>query len=166
MPDNQDNQEVENQVETQPQVSNFLDLSDDEIANLPTPNFDEYVSQVTDTAEDTVPDDTDEEEYDEDLEDDQQSESNEQDVFDDEEEDDDDEEDDPQYKEPCGDCGRILCINTSIMCYSNADEGDMTLCSTCYWDNKWWADDENEDNADEWKEHICERAEHPNQEEE
>jgi len=81
-------------------------------------------------------------------------------------EDDDDEEDDPQYKKPCGDCGRILCINTSIMCYSNADEGDMTLCSTCYWDNKWWADDENEDNADDWKEHICERAEHPNQEEE
>ncbi len=84
----------------------------------------------------------------------------------DEEEDDDDEEDDPQYKKPCCKCGHILCINTSIMCYSNTDEGDMTLCSTCYWDNKWWADDENEDNADEWKEHICERAEHPNQEEE
>lgn len=84
MPNNQDNQEVENQVETQPQVSNFLDLSDDEIANLPTPNFDEYEPEVADTTEDGVPEDTDEEDYDEGLEDDEVSDHEVQDVFDDE----------------------------------------------------------------------------------
>jgi len=65
----------------------------------------------------------------------------------------------PQYKRPCGECGHILCINTSIMCYSNGDEGDKTLCSSCYWDNDFWKDDENEDNMDDIKDYIYENRE-------
>ena len=67
------------------------------------------------------------------------------------------EEDDTQYKKPCCKCGHILCIDTPIMCYSNAIEGDMTLCSKCYWDNDFWWDDENEDNRDEIKEYMYDR---------
>ena len=63
----------------------------------------------------------------------------------------------PQYKKPCCKCGHILCIDTPIMCYSNTDEGDMTLCSKCYWDNDLWWNDENEDNRDEIMEYMYDR---------
>jgi len=58
--------------------------------------------------------------------------------------------------EICGQdgCDCVLCEDTPIMCYSN-EEGDLTLCNNCYWDNEYWRDDQNEDNEDEIKDHIC-----------
>ena len=62
----------------------------------------------------------------------------------------DDEDDDEQYKQMCGNgCGTMLTKDTPIMCYSNEEKGDKTLCDTCYWEAEYWKDDENEDNEEE-----------------
>ena len=60
--------------------------------------------------------------------------------------------------EICGQdgCDCVLCEDTPIMCYSN-EEGDLTLCNNCYWDNEYWRDDQNEDNEDEIKDYICDK---------
>jgi len=59
-----------------------------------------------------------------------------------------------QYKEPCAECKCTLTIDTPIMCYMNAKEGDATLCSECYWKCEYYEDDENEDNEDEINDFI------------
>ena len=62
---------------------------------------------------------------------------------------------DEQYKKICDeeDCDRVLCENTSIMCYMNKEEGDKTLCQECYEDGDYKKDDENSDNEDEEEEY-------------
>jgi|TARA_E500000305_G_C3865436_1_gene162622 hypothetical protein len=80
----------------------------------------------------------------------------------DEDEDDDDDDDkeekeDEQYNKFCdNECGTKLTIITPIMCYSNKEKGDKTLCNTCYWDAGYCDDDENEDNKDEEEEETGE----------
>ena len=60
--------------------------------------------------------------------------------------------------EICGQdgCDCMLCEDTPIMCYSN-EEGDLTLCNNCYWDNDYWRHDKNEDNELEIKDYICDK---------
>ena len=54
-----------------------------------------------------------------------------------------------QYKKMCdNECGTMLTINTSIMCWSNKEE-EKTLCRECYYDCKYYKNDDNEDNAEE-----------------
>jgi len=77
-----------------------------------------------------------------------------------------------QYKEPCAECKCTLTIDTPIMCYMNAKEGDATLCSECYWKCEYYEDDENEDNEDEINDFIechkkdCEEEEEEEEEDE
>jgi len=60
-----------------------------------------------------------------------------------------------QYQVKCPDCGIRLCIDTPIMCWNNGldenheDYDEETVCSECYWDNKWYETDGNEDNQEE-----------------
>ena len=56
--------------------------------------------------------------------------------------------DDTQYKELCHECEITLGIDVPIMCYTNPDGADVTLCNNCYWDNEYWGDDTNEDNEE------------------
>tara|TARA_R110002126_G_scaffold193380_1_gene341734 strand:- start:1033 stop:2004 length:972 start_codon:yes stop_codon:yes gene_type:complete len=58
------------------------------------------------------------------------------------------EEEEDQYLEKCDHgCGTILTIDTPIMCWTKGDE-EKTLCSTCYYDNDYNEDDDNEDNKE------------------
>ena len=57
-----------------------------------------------------------------------------------------DEEEEEQYLKKCDHgCGTILTIDTDIMCWSKGEE-EKTLCTSCYYDNDYNEDDDNEDN--------------------
>ena len=56
-------------------------------------------------------------------------------------------------EEVCPECGIVLGEDVPIMCYMNKKEGDSTLCYNCYWDCKYYEDDENEDNEEEIEEY-------------
>jgi len=62
--------------------------------------------------------------------------------------------DDTQYKELCHECEITLGIDVPIMCYTNPDGSDVTLCNNCYWDNEYWGDDTNEDNEEAIEEYF------------
>ena len=68
------------------------------------------------------------------------------------------EEDETQYKEPCANCDTILTIDTPIMCYTEPDGNDFTVCSRCYWECEFYETDINEDNKEEIEEHIFEET--------
>lgn len=61
-------------------------------------------------------------------------------------------EDDTQYKETCSNCDTLLTIHTPIMCYTEPDGNDFTVCSRCYWECKFYETDINEDNKEEIEE--------------
>ena len=74
------------------------------------------------------------------------------------------EEEEEEQEEVCPECGIVLGEDVPIMCYMNKKEGDSTLCYNCYWDCKYYEDDENEDNEEEIKEYKEQEEEEEQQE--
>ena len=56
--------------------------------------------------------------------------------------------------ETCANCDTILTMETPIMCYTEPDGNDFTVCSVCYWDCKYYETDINEDNKEEIEERL------------
>tara|TARA_R110000772_G_scaffold265703_1_gene387352 strand:+ start:507 stop:938 length:432 start_codon:yes stop_codon:yes gene_type:complete len=61
-----------------------------------------------------------------------------------------------EEKQYCdNDCGTLIteASNTPIMCWTKKSN-EATYCATCYWDCKYYMDDDNLDNADEIAEYY------------
>ena len=62
---------------------------------------------------------------------------------------------DPPVMDCDNQCGNLLTIGTSIMCYTDPKGIDYTMCRECYYDCSYYQDDINPDNEEEISEFRC-----------